>query len=219
MGERRGSCGFVGRTAEGVGAAAVNRIVDSALASRRRENAFMRCITENGPFANGARRSSGGFTLAEAVIATAVLAIVSATAALPFAAGMQQTNEAARLEEATALGQAMMEEILSRSFFQPGNRVASPGPGSGETSRPLFDNLDAFDGYAESDHVLRDYRSTPVSGASAAGFWRQASVQYVALPALNQAATDVNSFVHIQVKVFYNDALLVTLDRIAARED
>jgi type II secretory pathway pseudopilin PulG len=159
------------------------------------------------------------FTLAEALIATTVLAIVSATAALPFAAGMQQTREAARLQEATALGQALMEEILARSFFQPGNRVASPGPDTGESSRPLFDNLDAFDGYAESDQVPRDFQNSPISDASAAGFWRQASVQYISLPALNQATTDVNSMVHIQVKVFYNAALLVTLDRIAARED
>jgi prepilin-type N-terminal cleavage/methylation domain-containing protein len=185
----------------------------------RREIGHMRLFARNKQIKSGARRAGRGFTLAEALIATSVLAIVSATAALPFAAGMQQTNEAAKLEEAVALGQAMMEEILARSFFQPGNRVASPGPDAGETSRPLFDNLDAFDGYAESDHVLRDSQNAAVTNASTSGFWRQVSVQYVTLPALNQAATDINSLVHIQVKVFYNDALLVTLDRIASRED
>jgi type II secretory pathway pseudopilin PulG len=166
-----------------------------------------------------ARRKGGGFTLAEALIATSVLAIVSATAALPFAAGMQQTNEAAKLEQAVALGQAMMEEILARSFFEPNDRVASPGPGPGETTRPLFNNLDDFDGYAEGDHVLHDFQNAVVTDASAAGFWRQVFVSYVTMPALNQAATDVDSFVHIQVKVYYNNALLVTLDRIASRED
>ncbi|HVP11574.1 MAG TPA: prepilin-type N-terminal cleavage/methylation domain-containing protein, partial [Phycisphaerae bacterium] len=168
-------------------------------------------------FTSHPRRPQRGFSLAEALIATAVLAIVSASAALPFAAGIQQTNEAAKLEEAVALGQAMMEEILARPFFQPGNRVASPGPGTGETSRPLFDNIDAFDSYAESDHVAKNYQNVAITDASAAGFWRQVSVQYITLPTLSQAATDVNSLVHIQVQVYYNDALLVTLDRIAGR--
>jgi Tfp pilus assembly protein PilV len=169
-------------------------------------------------FTSIAGRKGSGFTLAEALIATTVLAIVSATAALPFAAGMQQTNEAAKLEQAAALGQAMMEEILARPFFQPGNTTAVPGPGAGETSRPLFDNVDAFDGYAESDHVLRDFQNAVVTDASASGFWRQVSVQYVTLPSLNPATTDVNSIVHVQVKVYSNNALLVTLDRLVSRE-
>jgi type II secretory pathway pseudopilin PulG len=165
------------------------------------------------------RQIRGGFTLAEALLATTVLAIVAATAALPFAAGIQQTQEAAKLEQAAALGQAMMEEVLARSFFEPDDRVAAPGRDPGEESRPLFNNLDDFHGYAESGGVLRDFQNVAVSAPSAAGFWRDVSVQYVSLTALGQAASDVNSFVSIQVRVFYNSTLLVTLNRIASRED
>jgi type II secretory pathway pseudopilin PulG len=159
------------------------------------------------------------FTLAEALLAAVILAIVSATAALPFAAGIQQTNEAAKLEQAVELGQAMMEEVLARPFFEHDERTASPGPGAGETSRELFDNIDDFDGYAESDKVLRDFEDQVVADESLSGFWRSVSVDYVTLSGLGQAAGDTDSFVHVRVDVYYNNALLVTLDRIASRED
>ncbi len=165
---------------------------------------------------NALRR--GGFTLAEALLATTVLAIVAASAAFPFAAGVQQTNEAAKLAQAAALGQAMMEEILARSFFEPNEPVASPGPGPGEGSRPLFNNIDDFDGYVETSQTLRDFQGTATTDPTLAGFWRQVSVQYVAMPALNQAVYDVNSFVRIRVDVYYGSTLLVTLSRIASRE-
>jgi len=161
----------------------------------------------------------GGFTLAEALLASTVLAVVSASAALPFAAGIQQTNEATRLEQAVALGQALMEEILARPFFEVGERVASPGPGPDETTKNLYNNLDDFDGYAEVGGTVLDFDGTPLTDDALSGYTRQASVQYVSFAALGQKAADVNSFVHIQVRVYHNGTLLVTLDRIASRED
>jgi type II secretory pathway pseudopilin PulG len=157
------------------------------------------------------------FSLAEALMATTVLCIVTASAALPFAAGVQQANAAARLEQATAYGQALMEEILGRPFFPPGNRTAAPGPDSGETDKTLFNNLDDFDGYNESATGMRDYSNLPVTDSSAAGLYRSASVQYISFT--GQAASDTNSFVRIIVQVWDGNANLVTLTRIASRED
>ncbi|MBN2560690.1 MAG: type II secretion system protein [Phycisphaerae bacterium] len=164
-------------------------------------------------------RARGGFTLAEALLASTILAIVAATATLPFTAGVQQVNEAAKLEQAVALGQAMMEEILARPFFEPDERIASPGPGPDETSRELFNNIDDFDGYAESVGDLRNFENAVITDPSSDGFWRDVSVDYVSFPGLGQAGDDVNSFVHIRVRVYHNNALLVTLDRVASRED
>ncbi len=160
-----------------------------------------------------------GFTLVEAMLSASILAIVSASAALPFAAGIQQTNEAARLEQAVELGQAMMEEILARPFFEPESRAVVLGPGAGETSRELFNNLDDFHKFAESTDDLRNFANTAITDASLSGFRRQVTVEYVTLPGLGQKGDDVNSFVHIQVKVFDGTALIVTLDRLASRED
>ncbi len=165
------------------------------------------------------RAQRRGFTLAEAMLSASILAIVSASAALPFAAGIQQTNEAARLEQAVELGQAMMEEVLARPFFEPDDRVASPGPGPGETTRDLFKNMDDFHAYAETAGDLRDFEDTPITDASLSGYRREVTVEYVTMPGLGQAGDDVDSFVHIQVRVYEGTALLVTLDRLASRED
>lgn len=159
----------------------------------------------------------GGFTLAEALIATTVLAIVSASASLPFVAGVHQAKEAARLEHAVALGQAMMEEILTRPVLDPTNRGATPGPESGETARNLFDNIDDFHGYTEQASGLRDFKNQPITDPTLAGFWRDATVQYVTFA--NQQSSDTNSYAKIVVRVWDGNANMVTVTRIAARED
>lgn len=163
------------------------------------------------------RGPRGGFTLVEALLATTVLAIVSASAALPFVAGVHQANEAARLEQAVALGQALMEEILTRPVLDPTGRGATPGPESGETARNLFDNIDDFHGYTEQSSGLRDFKNQPINDPTLAGFWRNATVQYVTFA--NQQAGDANSYAKITVRVWDGNANMVTVTRIAARED
>ncbi|MFH1416763.1 MAG: type II secretion system protein [Planctomycetota bacterium] len=160
-----------------------------------------------------------GFTLAEALLSATILAIVSASAALPFAAGIQQANEAARLEQAVELGQAMMEEVLARPFFEPGDRVANPGPELGEATRKMFTNIDDFHAFAEAAGQLRNFNNTAITDATLSGYRREVTVAYVTLPGLGQAGDDVDSFVHIQVRVYDGNALMVTLDRLAGRED
>jgi type II secretory pathway pseudopilin PulG len=159
----------------------------------------------------------GGFTLAEALMASTILAIVSASAALPFSAGVQQANAAARLEQAVAVGQALMEELLTRPVLDPTGRVATLGPESGETSRDKFDNIDDYNGYTEQTSGLRDYKNQTVTDASLTGLWRDVSVQYVTFA--NQQASDTNSYAKIIVRVWDGNAPLVTLTRLTARED
>ena len=160
-----------------------------------------------------------GFTLAEALLAATVLAIVSATAILPFLAGNQQVNEAAKLEQAAALGQALMEEILARPFADPNSTSVTPGPETGESSRNLFDNIDDFNGYSEAVGGVKNFKNAAVTAASTNGFWRQATVTYITFPGLNQQPTDLNSLVRIEVQVYYGTTLLIKLDRIATREN
>ncbi len=157
------------------------------------------------------------FTLAEALLASTVLAIVAATATLPFVAGVQQAGEAANLDQAIALGQAMMEEVLARPFYEPGLKSPAPGPNAGESTRNLFDNLDDFHGFAEASGNLRDYQNTIIASPSESGYWREVSVSYVTFP--NQAPNDTNSFVHVQVRVWRDTTLMAVLDRIVSRED
>ncbi|MFQ5429365.1 MAG: prepilin-type N-terminal cleavage/methylation domain-containing protein [Phycisphaerae bacterium] len=158
-----------------------------------------------------------GFTLVEALLASTVLAIVAVSALLPFAAGIQQSKEATKLSQAVELGQALMEEVLARPFLASAESVPAMGPESGELTRTLFDSANDFQGYAESDGVLRDFNNVPLTDPSLAGFWRSVTLQYVTLP--NQDPNDVNSLIHVQVNVYYDTALMVTLDRVVSREN
>lgn len=164
---------------------------------------------------SGRRRS--GFTLMEALLASTILAIVASSAVLPLAAGVQQVNAAAELEQATALGEAMMEEVLARPFFEPGQTAPTLGADVGEANRSNFKSIDDFDGYFETAISLKTFQNNNITDAAVAGFWRSVSVEYVTFP--NQEPEDVNSFMHIQVKVYHDSVLLVTLDRIVSRED
>lgn len=157
------------------------------------------------------------FTLAEALMASTILAIVAATATLPFTAGAQNAAEAQNKEQAVELAESMMEEVLSRSFLAPKESAPTPGPESGETSRLLYDSIDDFSGYSESDHVLRNFKGNAMSDASMAGFWRQVSVTYVTFP--NQQPGDTSSLARVEVRVYKDSALLATLSRIVSRED
>ena len=150
-------------------------------------------------------------------MASTILAIVASAAVLPLAAGVQQVNAAAELEQATALGEAMMEEVLARPFFEPGQTAPTPGPDGSEPNRQQFKSIDDFAGFSESSGNLGNFEDNDITDASVAGFWRTVSVQYVTFP--NQDPSDVNSFMHVQVKVYHDSVLLVTLDRIVSRED
>lgn len=161
----------------------------------------------------GRRRA---FTLAEALLSATILAIISASATLPFIAGAQQAREAARMEQAVAMGEAMMEEIMARPFFVPSDRTPSPGPDAGLT-RETFDNIDDFHGYAEAPGEARSFKNVVITDSSVDEFWRSATVEYVTFP--NQSAGDTNSIVRITVRVFDGTSPVVTLSRIACRED
>ncbi len=165
---------------------------------------------------SAATRHRRAFTVVEALLAATVLAIVTASTALPFAAGVQQANQAARLDAAAALGQALMEEILGRPFYPPGTRAPSPGPETGET-RDIYNSIDDFDGYSEQTIGLRNYLNQPITDTTLSGFWRDASVTYVSFT--GQATGDTNSFARITVRVWDGNANLVTLVRLAARDD
>ena len=156
------------------------------------------------------------FTLAEALLAATVLAIVSASAIIPFTAGVQQVNESGKLDEAAELGEALMEEILSRPFFVPTDRTPSPGP-DGAATRDQFDNVDDFHGYSETAGSLMNYKNQPQSASTSSTLRRAATVEYVTLP--GQTAGDVNAFVRVTVVVFDGTTQIVRFVRIVARED
>jgi len=157
-----------------------------------------------------------GFTLAEALLATTVLAIVGATATLPFVAGMQNIQEAAKLDRAVSLGQALMEEIMARPFDVVATTGTQTPPALGTLNRSLYFTILQFNGYAEDGTQPLNFDGTTMNDPMYTGYKRVVSVQPVSYP--GQDPVDTGNLVHVQVQVFLNKIPLVQLDRLAARE-
>lgn len=172
------------------------------------------------------RRRRAAFTLVEALLAATILSIVSAAAVLPFCAGTQQINEAARMQYAVALGEAMMEEVLARSFEDENTQVVAyvgMGPGiiqlpaePAPTGRTAFDSMLQFNGFTESAGNLKSYDEQVISDDEFQGYWRKVSVEYVTFP--GQAVNDANRIIRIKVEVYRDTTLMMTLTRLATKE-
>src|SRR5262245_20359099 len=99
-----------------------------------------------------------GISLAEALLASVILAIVGATATLPFVAGMQHIQEASKLDQAVSLGQALMEEVMARPFDIVNSTSSSTAPAAGTLDRSQYKTIKQFAGYSESDKKARDFQ-------------------------------------------------------------
>lgn len=168
--------------------------------------------------ANISRRPQGpaGFTLAEALLASVVMAIVAGFALTPIIAAEQNRMAADRLKHAVALGQGLMDEVLARPSVAPGLADNGIGPAPGETSRKAFQTVDAFAGYSESGTGALDYEQSPIGSEETTGLWRSVSVQYVSYP--GQQAADTNGLMLVRVTVYDGSAAIVNLARLVNRE-
>lgn len=163
-----------------------------------------------------------GFTLVEALLASTILAIVAASVSLPFVAVAQQMNASAEIDTAVRLGEELMEEILARPFYAPGETEPLPGPEASEKARRYYNAVDDFKNYTEykgsgvKRHV-EDYSGAVITGGDLDGFWRQVNVVYVRMPEQAADSSDY-SFMRIRVRVHRDDRLLHNLIRIKGRE-
>jgi MSHA pilin protein MshD len=105
------------------------------------------------------RRFARGFTLLECLVASALLAFTVAALTQAVTAGQWTTLLGLRALRATALAEALMEEVLSKPYNDP-NGASTAGPESGETSRSLYDNADDYHGFTETAGNLKDAAGT-----------------------------------------------------------
>ena len=160
----------------------------------------------------GARRR--GFTLMEALLASSILLIGVMSVTVPFASAARNERADSRQTLAVALAQEMMDEVLSKRFYDPDpNSNYHLGPEPNETSRGLYDNYDDYDGYAEAAGNIRNFQGAPCTDDLAADLSRSVSVCYVRVP--GQSASEPCTFVLIQVTIWEGAKQIVTLSRLA----
>lgn len=159
------------------------------------------------------RQSERGFTLAESLLASAILAMAVTATTLPFTAGAGNEQHDARLSVAVSLAQEILEEILSRSFEDPqGASQLGPEVAENQADRTTLDNLDDYDGLVESSGNITDMAGVRMTDPIAEGLSRSVSAAYVYLS--GQDVTLAPSFIRITVEVKYNGESLVKLVRL-----
>jgi len=167
------------------------------------------------------RRQTGraGFTLAEALVAAAILAIAVAAASLPFSASLMGSQRRSDQAEAIRLAEALMEEVLSHPFHDP-DGPSSPGPEIDED--PLrrdrdFDNVDDYHGLVEEAGKLRNADGQLIYNQEIALLSRLATVEYVRMP--EQPGGSPTSFAVVQIAVSNGKEELARIARLVADED
>jgi MSHA pilin protein MshD len=105
-----------------------------------------------------------GLTLVEAMVAMTIVSVLLVAAMRAVGgAGLNQYKNAERVT-AAMLADGLMAEILSKSYADP-NQTPSFGVESGETSRSLYDDVDDYNGYAETSSP-KDSAGTTVAGST-----------------------------------------------------
>ncbi|MEM9882993.1 MAG: hypothetical protein AAF800_08765 [Planctomycetota bacterium] len=114
-----------------------------------------------------AARRAAGFSLPEALLASAVLAFAVAGLTQTVVSGQAHTHLALHEARALALAESLLDEVLSKPYADPDGHTAA-GPDADEANRADFDAIDDYDAHAEPAGGLTD----PAGGAYPADYLR-----------------------------------------------
>jgi prepilin-type N-terminal cleavage/methylation domain-containing protein len=134
------------------------------------------------------------FTLTEAMIAVAILAIAAAGVILPFSGAAAIQAEGSRLTLAAKLASDLMERIINT---------------------PFEDIVSSFNGYSESQGQVKDSSGSVFPGSLYSKFRRNSSCSYVYFPDEDMRASP--KFILATVKVYYKSDEVVEIVRLITR--
>ncbi|MEM1444511.1 MAG: prepilin-type N-terminal cleavage/methylation domain-containing protein [Planctomycetota bacterium] len=96
-----------------------------------------------------------GFTLAEVLLASAILAFSAAALSQAVLSGQAHTYHALHEAKAVSLVQSTMEQVLALPYVDPDGDT-TPGPDDGEIGPSFFDALDDYEGWISNAGTLTD---------------------------------------------------------------
>jgi len=144
--------------------------------------------------ANLSRKNRGAFSLAEAMIATVVLAIAAAGILLPFTSGLAVQAAGRHRTLAAKLAADLMEQIVNTPFDQI---------------------VSTFDGYSEPQSHLKDAQGDFFTDPAYIHFSRDVSCNYVYVS--QQAQTAEANFILATVRVYYKGAEVAVVNRLISK--
>lgn len=134
-----------------------------------------------------------GFSLAEALMATVVLAMAAAGVILPFASGAAVREEGMRRTLAARLASDLMEEVI----------------------RTPFDQIMAGYNYTEAQGQVKDAMGVVFAASNYAKFSRDVSSVYVNVPQESGAGAPPK-FIRAIVRVYYDGEQIAVMNRLIA---
>jgi len=166
---------------------------------------------------DGCSRSpaASGFTLAESLVASVILAVAAIAIVAPIMAARQQTAAADTTSEALSLARQLLEEITAKPFSDPTDGNTVLGPEADETGRSLFDNVDDYSGYSDSSSGLSMLSGVGVNPTSSVQYTRTVSVEYRASP--SSPAVSSGDFALVTVTVTPSQGGPVQLSQLVTR--
>ena len=121
-----------------------------------------------------------GFTLAESLIASVVLAASVIGIASTLSASYQQSSVRGNTATALALAQQLMEEIASKPMEVSGTNL--PGWSAGQTNRANYDTIDDYNGYSDVSSSIATGSGSTVDLGDGGSYTRTVTVTSNARP-------------------------------------
>ena len=130
----------------------------------------------------GDRRKRRAFGLAEALMASTVLAIAVIGLSVQLSAAHQQAGVVREHNTAVLLAKQLLEEIAAKPLCDRGSTTRL-GPEPGETARSLYDSADDYHKFMDDSEAMKDLTGATVPFGSGLKFNRDVTIEYRISPA------------------------------------
>jgi len=128
------------------------------------------------------KRRLAGFSTAEALVASTVLAIAVVGIAGPLGAASEQAKIVNERGTAIVLARELMEEIASKPLLD-GGTTCHLGPETGETDRSKYDSADDYNTYHDTTASLNNLSGQSAGFDANSLYSRDVKVEYRTSPA------------------------------------
>lgn len=140
------------------------------------------------------RHKFGGFSLAEAMMATVVLGIAAAGVLLPFTSGAAVRAEGMHRTLGAKLAGELIEQIISTPF----NQIVAQ-----------------YNGYTEPEVQVKDAGGVVFTDPKYDNFSRNVNCEYVYVPQQGGATQPI--FIRVTVQVYYNNKQVASINRLVSK--
>ena len=159
--------------------------------------------------------SQRGFSIAEAMMASTLLAIAVVGIAGPLGAASEQSKQGEERGAALVLARELMEEIIAKPLCD-GGTTCHLGPEAGETDRSKFDSADDYHLFHDTTKELKNLAGQTIGFSQDWVYTRDVTVEYRTSP--TGASVSAGDFGLVTVSVTTPHKQVVQIWRLLCKE-